>query len=334
MKLYNHSIYAELIDQYIEYKRSLGFGTRNIQTRLHCFDTLAVERNEKTIGITRELAEDFGKLSPTETQTNRYTRICLLRGFSAYLQLIGYESYVPKLPKYKSTFIPHIYTNKEIAAIFRECDKLYVHRRYMYSMKCVMPALIRVLYGTGIRISEAMKLTHGDVNLSDGILTLRECKNGQDRVVPMSLSLREILKDFVAYKLSLGLNTEANAPFFTAADGSTCCASTISVLFRMVLYRAGLSRGGRGENPRLHDLRHTFCVNALVKMSESGMDLFYSMPILMTYMGHKSLSATNRYVRLTEELYPGLIRKMNETYRYVFPEIDVELSKLDDDETN
>jgi integrase len=171
-----------------------------------------------------------------------------------------------------------------------------------------------MLYGTGIRIGEAIRLTHRDINLSEGILILRDCKNGQDRIVPISISLKEVCKDYIAYKQSLGLNTEPDDPFFTSADGKICAAGNISVLFRMILYRAGIPRGKRGESPRLHDLRHTFCVNALVQMSEANMDLYYSMPVLMTYMGHKSLSATNRYVRITEEMFPGLIRKVNEAY--------------------
>jgi integrase len=70
----------------------------------------------------------------------------------------------------------------------------------------------------------------------------------------------------------------------------------------------------------MHDLRHTFCVNALLKLSEAGMDLYYSMPVLSTYVGHKSVEATNRYVRLTSELYPQLLTKVNTAYQYIFPE--------------
>jgi integrase len=152
-------------------------------------------------------------------------------------------------------------------------------------------------------------------------MVLRECKNGQDRLIPMSLSLREVCKDYVAYKQSQNLSIEANDVFFTAPDGTPCRSFTVYELFRAILLRAGIPHGGRSKGPRLHDLRHTFCVNALVQMSESGQDLYHSMPILMTYMGHMSLEATNRYVRLTQEMYPNLIRQVDETYKYIFPEI-------------
>jgi integrase/recombinase XerD len=222
--------------------------------------------------------------------------------------------------------MPHIFTKHEITTIFRECDKLHVHRHYMYSAKFVMPVLIRLLYGTGVRIGEALKLRNEDVNLSDGYLILYGCKNGQDRIVPMSLSLREVCKDYVVYKQSHNQQINAEGAFFTAPDGTPCKACTIYENFRIALQRAGIPHGGRSKGPRLHDLRHTFCVNALVQMSESGQDLYHSMPILMTYMGHQSLEATNRYVRMTEEMYPNLLKKVDEAYQYVFPEIGNYLS--------
>lgn len=317
----NHGIYAGLIAQYIKYKQSLGYKMEEVDERLRRFDRLTIDRRETEVGITKELAEAWSTPYPLESDNTRYGRISMLRGFSSYLQLLGYASYIPRLPKHKNVFVPHIYTRQEMAAIFRECDKLKVARRYMYSVRCTMPCLVRMLYGTGIRIGEALKLIHGDVDLTHGVLKLRECKNGQDRIVPMSLSLREICKDWVAYKEGLGLSVDAKAPFFTSSDGQTFSISAVYETFRTVLQRAGIGHGGRGIGPRLHDLRHTFCVNALVKLTEAGQDLYCSLPVLMTYVGHQSLEATNRYVRLTQEMYPHLLLKMDEAYKSVFPEL-------------
>jgi integrase len=326
----NYGLYADLIHQYVEYKRSLGFKMEDVEERLQRFDRMTVERKEDTIGITKSLFDEWSKIAPLESIANNYGRICILRRFSAYLQLMGFNSYIPKLPRYKSTFTPHIYTKQEMANIFRECDKLYCHRKYLYSSKCVMPCLIRLLYSTGIRINEALRLTHADVDIENGTLMLRECKNGQDRLIPLSLSMREICRDYMAYKQGVGLPCLPKDKFFTATDGRACESVTVYEIFRVVVYRAGLPHGGRGKGPRLHDLRHTFCVNSLVKMAEEGLDLYTSMPVLMTYMGHKSLSATNRYVRITEEMFPNLIHKVDETYKYIFPEIGTDPAELDE----
>ena len=325
----NHGIYARLISDYVRHKRSLGYKMEDVEERLRRFDQLTIDRGETEIGISKELADEWCRPFPMESENNRYGRISILRGFSSYLQVIGYASYVPRLPRHRNDFTPHIFTTQEMAAIFRECDKLTLSRHYTNSIRCVMPCLIRMLYGTGIRIGEAMRLKHRDVDFTQGVLVLHECKNGQDRLVPMSLSLREICKDWVAYKERLGLSVEAESPFFTSANGQGFSESSVYEVFRIVLLRAGIGHGGRGQGPRLHDLRHTFCVNALVKLSESGMDLYCSMPILMTYIGHQSLEATNRYVRLTKEMFPYLLLKMDEAYKYVFPEIGKGMAEED-----
>ena len=127
-----------------------------------------------------------------------------------------------------------------------------------------------------------------------------------------------------AYKQKQLIDTGPDTYFFTALNGGRCQTCTVYEHFRTVLYKAGISHKGRGTGPRLHDLRHTFCVNALLKMSEAGMDLYYSMPVLSTYVGHQSIEATNKYVRLTSEMYPNLLDKVNSIYKYVFPEIGID----------
>ncbi len=326
----NQGIYAELISQYIDYKRSLGFKMEDTDERLRRFDRLTIERKEREVGISKDLFDAWSKPYPMESVCNRYGRIGILRGFSAYLQLMGHSSYIPQMPKYHSTFTPYIYTKKEMESIFRECDKLLVHRHYMYSCKCIMPAVVRMLYGTGVRIGEALKLMHRDVDLKRGLLTLRECKNGCDRVVPISLSLSAVCKDYVAYKISQGVSIHPDSTFFTSPDGRHCQVGTVHEHFRIILTHAGIPYGGRNKGPRLHDLRHTFCVNALLKMANAGYDLYYTMPVLMTYMGHKSLEATNRYVRMTEEMYPNVLKKVNEAYKYIFPDIGTDLNEWED----
>lgn len=296
----------------------------DIEERLSRFDRLTIVRRETTIGISKELFDVWSDPLPQESDTNRYTRISMLRQFSGYLQLIGYDSHIPRLPKYNATFVPYIFTQAELAAIFRASDKLFLKRRYMYSQVCAMPTLVRMLYGTGLRVGEALNLKHGDVHLESGYLLLSTSKNGQERMVPISLSLVEVCKDYFLYKQKQGIDTGAGAYFFTAPNGNPCRSNTIYEIFRTVLYKAGIPHQGRGKGPRVHDLRHTFCVNALLKLSETGMDLYCSMPILSTYIGHRSVEATNGYVRLTSELYPRLLGKVNAAYQYVFPEIGIE----------
>lgn len=319
-KYINHGIYADLIKQYYAYGKNLGFKMFGIDSVFARFDQLTIIRHEDSIGITKELFEVWFNMSPQETSANRYYRVCNLAKFSSYLQQLGYNSYIPRLPKYESTFVPYIFTQAEITSIFQASDKLFVKVKAMDSSLCVMPTLLRLLYSTGIRLGEALNLKNEDVDLGKECLLLKSTKNGQDCIVPISKSMIEVFKDYIIFKKQQLIEGVSGSYFFTAGNGNKCNAKTIYAHFRTVLQKAEIGHGGRGVGPRLHDLRHTFCINSLVKLSDLGMDLYYSLPILSTYIGHQSIEATNRYVRLTAELYPQLLVKLDATGQYIFSE--------------
>ncbi|MEO9004814.1 MAG: tyrosine-type recombinase/integrase [Ginsengibacter sp.] len=180
----------------------------------------------------------------------------------------------------------------------------------------ILPALLRLLYGTGLRISEALSLKNKDINLDDNYLIVRDSKNGKERMTPISASLSEVFKEYVKYRNLMPL-VQTDDSFFITLSGKNCNRDHVSKWFRKILCSAGISRNDHG--PRLHDLRHTFSVHTLAMMSESGIDLYYSLPILSTYLGHQSLEATNGYVRLTSEMYPGLLKEVDLICLNVFP---------------
>lgn len=187
----------------------------------------------------------------------------------------------------------------------------------MDSAIIILPALLRLLYGTGLRISEALSLKNKDVNRDDNYLIVRDSKNGKERIIPVSSSLSDVLKEYVKYRNLMPLAISGNDCFFITLSGSGCNRDHVRKWFRKILSTAGISRDDHG--PRLHDLRHTFSVHTLAMMAESGTDLYCSLPILSTYLGHQSLEATNDYVRLTSEMYPGLLKDVDLICLNVFP---------------
>lgn len=109
--------------------------------------------------------------------------------------------------------------------------------------------------------------------------------------------------------------------FFIMLNGGKCSSEALYEWFRKILRMAGISHGGKGYGPRVHDFRHSFSVHSLAAMSDAGLDLYYCLPLLSKYLGHKSLEATDKYVRLTEDMYPGIMEDMNQLCAYVFPEV-------------
>ena len=313
------SIYASLLEQYIDFKRNLGYKFVDAEYTYYLFDQFAFRNGESEIGITKELADKWSIKRSNESDSTCYRRIMYLIQFASFLNDSGYRSYIPKLPKaYKSTFTPYIFSKNELNAIFAASDRLEIDN-FMDSHINVIPALFRTLYGTGIRISEAVSLKVKDVNLENKYLIIRQSKNGKDRMLPFSDSLADICRQ---YRNSIKLTQGPDDYFFVKRNGRKCNPKAIYEWFRKVIWKAGIPHGGKGLGPRLHDIRHAFSVHSLAKMAESGLDLYYSLPILSEYLGHQSLEATEKYVRLTSDMYPGLLSDVNSICSYAFPEVD------------
>lgn len=331
MSNFYYSIYGPSIEQFLDLKRSLGYKYKDADWVFARFDKLAMDRDESSVGIPKELSDEWCRKSPNESEKTRYNRIQVIRQFSLFLCQSGHPSQVPKLPPLKGVYTPYIFSNEEVNALFTACDQLRATVHNPKSSLFVVPVLFRLLYGTGIRISEALFLTCEDVNLKDKYLVLRNCKNGKDRLVPMSDSLSEVCREYLRYRNRFTqLDHKTADRFFLDPDGGAFNTGKAYNWFRRILYKAGISHGGKGLGPRMHDLRHTFSVHSLASMAEAGVDLYYSLPVLSTYLGHQSLAATDKYVRLTAEMYPSIIGNANKLYPYLFPEI----YKIKENETN
>jgi len=311
-----YGINASLIDQYITFKRSLGYALSNTYT-FKMFDEFTIEQEVTTIGLTKELAKKWEEKRPNESDVNRYRRVNTIINFAVFLNQLGYQSYIPRQSKkYQSTFSPHIFSKEELKSFFTACDSFEVKRGS--SMRYILPIIFRLIYGCGLRVSEAVNLKDDDVNLNEGFIIIRGTKNGSDRVLPLSKSLIAICTQYKNKYLSV---RNPSVYYFSQNNGRPYSTNTIYKTFRKILWKAGISHGGKGKGPRVHDLRHSFSVHSLAEMSRKGLDLYYSLPILSVFLGHSSLEATDKYVRLTSEMYPELIQNVNNICSYIFPEV-------------
>lgn len=312
------SVFADYIVQYIEFKRSLGYKYKGAEFRFRMFDRFALREGCKNAAITKQMFEKWVVACNGEAESNRYRRVNELINFSRYLSELGIASYCPRnIPHIRSSFTPYVFTHDEIERFFTACDENLNTERYPTEFVHTTPALFRLLYGTGLRIGEALQLETEDVHLDEGYLLLRHTKNKTERMVPFSTSVKKALVQYSEYRdMIFGCDARY---FFARAGDNYWSTSTAYEHFRRVLVRAKIPHTRVG--PRLHDFRHTFSVHTLAEMSSQGLDLYYSLPILSRYLGHESLEATDRYVRLTAEMYPELLQQANQLCAYVFPEV-------------
>jgi integrase len=215
--------------------------------------------------------------------------------------------------KASSSFVPYIYSHDELRRFFCECDKITA--RVPSVMPDLLPILFRLLLCCGFRISEALNLACRDVALDTGIITIRGAKGGKDRLIPISDSLLVMFKDYGME--THGMAFDPDEPFFCQKDKRPFHSDAIYRRFRKILWSAGISHSGRG--PRVHDFRHTFAVYSLKAMADKGMDIYCSLPILSTYLGHATVSATGQYVRMTQDVFPEIVGKVGAVAAFVIP---------------
>ncbi len=313
--------YTTYINQYLAIKRSMGITLKTGASNLLQFARLAAEMNQSP-GITKELMDTWCEKRPNETNSNRYYRVVYLRQFANYLSSIGVTSHIPELPKLSSSFTPYIFSKEQMESFFIASDQFRPFQINYNSAYLMMPTLFKVLYATGLRLGEALALKERDINLKDKYLIVRQSKNGMERIVPIASTLADVCtkykeqREYFTNKPPVTSNL-----FFIKRNESRCDHKAAYDFFRQILWRIGIAHLGRGFGPRIHDLRHTFACHALKAMTESGLDFYQSLPILSNYLGHQSLEATNKYVRLTAELYPDILKAVDSTCAYVFPKI-------------
>lgn len=309
-------IYAEHINSFIELKRSLGFKYVSEAHILSSFDRFTIKRNESVIYITKELVEQWCLKQDNESTSTQRKRYCIIKEFAKYMSKLGVCSHIPSMYiKENNDYVPYIYTKDEMNRIFNVCDNFQTGNQDLRSSIISMPTLIRILYATGMRIGEAVAILDKDVNLIDNYCILRGTKNGSDRIVPFSNSLSKVLSIYKKQRDKLPINISAESTFFVSLIGKPCKSDSINRRFKQILRLANI----KSDKARLHDLRHTFAVHSLATMSDNGLDLYVSLSILSKYIGHKSLAATDRYVRLTVDMYPNLIEKVDAICTNVIP---------------
>jgi len=310
------SVFAPLIARYIEFKRGLGYSFQE-ESAFAEFDRFCLKHGITESCLTQDFCDKWNEARPNEAPGTRSNRLNDVRNFLIYIVNLGYETCIPKIINTgKSTFTPYIFTDGEIARFFAACDNNKITVRSVANH--AYPAVFRLLYGCGLRLNEALSLKCGDVDLTERFVIIREPKNQCERKLPLSDSLAEILLE---YKSIYAQNYGDNDYFFQNKRGGKMTGRTAYHWFRIILREAGISHGGRGSGPRIHDFRHTFSVHSMSRMSESGLDLYYSLPILSEYLGHKSIEATDGYVRLTAQMFPDIIGKADEVCGFVYPEV-------------
>jgi integrase len=317
-----HGCFSAYLQDFVDFKRSLGFKYQKECFHLRDFDAFCVREKITEPVLTKELSDRWCQKRPYEQERpGTQQRITGLRQFALYLVSIGIQAYIPvhleNKKSRKSKYVAYIFTHEEMARIFEKSDCVYPNRRS--TLHLVMPVLVRLLYSTGMRVMEALNLQMKHVDFQDGTLHLEHAKFDKDRLLPLSPSMADILRRYgdVMHPRSL-----PDDFLFVGVTREPYTHHAIYLRFRELLLQAHIPHAGRGNGPRIHDIRHTFACHTLTEAGKRNIDLTSALPLISAYMGHKSMGATSQYLRMTAEVYPEMMDAVNRVCSFIIPGAD------------
>jgi integrase len=197
-------------------------------------------------------------------------------------------------------FVPYIYSRAELKRLIAAAPAATGTHTDIDAE--TLRTILILLYGAGLRRSEALRLTMSDVDLHRALLHIRGTKFYKTRMVPIGAELCAVLTAFIGRRLG-GRAPQDGDRLFLKTDGTPASGSAVAAAFRRLRAIAGIERDGPARNqPRMHDLRHSAAVHRVTAWYRSGADLNDLLPKLATWLGHKDLSGTQRYLTMTEEL--------------------------------
>lgn len=313
------SNFKDDIQNFLNLKHSSGYKYTTGQTLIEQFDMLCFSKYSKEKNLTKEIALEWAIPRNNESCSSLENRIVVVREFARYLNSLNKTafviptSYIPKKQKHKS----YIYSNSEIKRIFDVID----NRKYGCYHKntyIVFPVLFRILYCCGLRISEVLNLKLKHIDLRNGIIAVYEAKNDNDRLVVLSDELKDICMEYFNQMHKIALDDDFF--LYTKNPQTPIKKSTLRKSFRNILNLACIEKS-KQNNPRIHDFRHTFAVNCLKKFVNEDKDLTAYLPILKTYMGHSKFKSTEYYLKLTNDMFPDILEKVNSYTSEAIPRI-------------
>jgi len=288
---------GEHVDDYLRLRRALGFKLERHGQLLPQLVAYLEAADANT--VTRELAISWARLPASAHPRHWAARLAIARGFAAYLQTIDPATEVPPAGVFAVRYqrpTPYLWSQRDI------CRLLEAARGLRPPLKAASyEALFGLLAVTGMRVGEAIALEVDDVDLDNGVITIREhvAKLERARLVPLHPTTVEALDRYARTRPGLCPKPRSTA-FFLSGTGAGIDRSEVSKTLRKITVALGLRT--ETVHPRAHDLRHSFALSTLIGWQRSGVQIDERIAVLSTYLGHVSPAETYWYLTATPEL--------------------------------
>ena len=290
----------EAVTEYLSMRRSLGYKLHDTGKSLYAFVAF-LERQSATY-ITGELALAWATQPTDVTPAHWAQRLSAVRIFARHRSMADPRTQVPPvglLPNRPKRATPYLYSDEEIRNLLSAALRLPAGtslRPWLYH------CLLGLLSVSGLRASEAFNLEVGDVDLDAGILWVRGAKFGKTRLVPLHPTSLDVIADYIARRHRFFDGRSVSSFLFVSGRGNRIDGADVRRTFYELSREIGLRGPTDSHGPRLHDMRHRFAVQTLLRWYRAGEDVERCLPVLSTYLGHVHVSDTYWYLSSWPEL--------------------------------
>ena len=285
------------LERYLELRRQMGFKLRRGEKLLRQFvDYCDAER---IAVVTADVALKWATLPKEPSQSWLSMRLGVVRGFARHLSLLDERHQVVPtslLPCRPTRATPYLYSEEQVTALMAAAARLGSPIR-----QAGYATIVGLLWATGMRVGEAFALDTADVDLAEGLVTVRGAKFGKSRELPVHKSTTEALGAYLELRRRL-CPSPASSAFFVSAAGTRILYCNFHLGFQELVHTAGLRARSARCRPRPHSLRHSFAVRTLVGWYRDGADVEAMLPRLSTYLGHVHPANTYWYLSAAPEL--------------------------------
>jgi integrase len=290
----NEPSWTARVEAYINYRRSLGFSLSEPSV-LKQFGRFADQ-----IGLmdplTTEMAVRWARTSKRQDPITWTIRLQRLRAFAKFCKRFDASTEIPPGDTFGITYrrpVPHIFTDGELISLLESAQA------YLRPPKGLRPITCRTIFGllaaTGMRISEALKLSRSDVDLNAGVLLIQEAKCHTKRLVPLHPTVTAELESYAQLR-DRHVRKPKTEHFFLMDNGQPPTRPAINLALRTLCKKLGWQPRGDHRHHRLHDMRHSAIVRSLLRFYRKGIDIDHALLALSVYVGHATVANTYWYV--------------------------------------
>jgi len=312
---------ATEMNGYLNLVSDTGMGIEHINSLFKSLDQYLNEHHHADKSLPEEVVSAWMATRQVKSCTKAGNISCI-NGFAQYLVSLGFEACVPEPPKVSHDYVPYVFSEEEWMRIVSAADNSYSGLRPDRSSQ-IFPVLLRILYGCGLRVSEGLSIRWTDIDLETGVITVREGKNMKQRFVPVSRSLTGLL---LLYKNMVQSENICDDYLFESSfnEGKPFKRYSFYKWFSKILKKSNIcysrkNRYDRGPCP--HSLRHTFVLRSFLKSESEGRKFEDTSPFLSAYLGHESLSETDKYLNASHLVYADSHKRVNDYIGNLIPEV-------------